>query len=84
MIGKTMTALLCALLLASCNLSGKGNSASADDADSVKVVWATFNIRLDTPADSLNSWQYRRDSVCQYIKDKGIDIFGTQIGRAHV
>ena len=78
MIGKTMTALLCALLLASCNLSGKGNSTSADSTDSVKVVWATFNIRLDTPADSLNNWQYRRDSVCQYIKDKGIDIFGMQ------
>lgn len=77
-MGKTLTALLCALALASCHFKGNGNRTSADGADSVKVLWATFNIRLDTPADSLNSWQYRKDAVCRYIKDKGIDIFGMQ------
>ncbi len=78
MMGKTLTALLCVLALASCNLKGNNNRTSADGADSVKVLWATFNIRLDTPVDSLNSWQYRKDSVCRYIKDKVIDIFGMQ------
>ena len=44
----------------------------------VGVRWATFNIRLDTPYDSLNSWQYRRDRACQWIKDMNIDVFGAQ------
>ena len=33
------------------------------------VRWATFNIRYDNPQDSLNNWQYRKDRVCQFIKD---------------
>ena len=38
----------------------------------------TFNIRLDTPADSLNSWAYRRDNAAQMIKEADVDIVGMQ------
>ena len=42
------------------------------------VRWATFNIRYDNPQDSLNNWQYRKDRVCQFIKDHELDIVGMQ------
>lgn len=38
----------------------------------------SFNIRLDTPADSLNSWQYRKDVAAKIIKNENTDVFGTQ------
>lgn len=44
----------------------------------ISVRWATFNIRMDTPMDSLNGWPYRRDRACQWIKDNAIDVFGAQ------
>ena len=44
------------------------------------VRWATFNIRYDNPQDSLNNWQYRKDRVCQFIKDHELDIVGMQEG----
>ena len=42
------------------------------------VRWATFNVRYDNPQDSLNNWQYRKDRVCQFIKDHELDIVGMQ------
>ncbi|MDR2953699.1 MAG: endonuclease/exonuclease/phosphatase family protein [Prevotella sp.] len=38
----------------------------------------SFNIRMDTPVDSMNSWQYRKDVAAQIIKDQNADIVGTQ------
>lgn len=38
----------------------------------------SFNIRMDTPVDSMNSWQYRKDVAAQIIKDENADIIGTQ------
>lgn len=38
----------------------------------------SFNIRMDTPMDSMNSWQYRKDVAAQIIKDENADIIGTQ------
>ena len=35
-------------------------------------------MRYDNPGDSLNNWQYRKDTVCQYILDKKMDIIGMQ------
>ncbi|MCD7714592.1 MAG: endonuclease/exonuclease/phosphatase family protein [Prevotella sp.] len=51
-------------------------SCAADEK--TRVRWATFNIRLDLPSDSLNSWAYRKDSVANYVKANGIDIVGMQ------
>lgn len=67
-----MKKILCLLFLI---LSFVGCTKRSQKMD---VRWATFNIRLDTPYDSLNSWQYRRDRACHWIKDMNIDIFGTQ------
>lgn len=44
----------------------------------VELNVMTYNIRFDNPQDSLNSWQYRKDVAAQIIKDKNIDIVGTQ------
>lgn len=73
------SAALCALVLTACG--GKKNQQPADTAQagpSLQIEWATFNIRLDTPADSLNNWQYRKDSVCRHILAAGVDIIGMQ------
>ena len=42
------------LLLAGC---------SSNPISHVRV--ATFNIRYDNPGDSLNSWKYRKEKVCE-------------------
>ena len=42
------------------------------------VRWATFNNRYDNTQDSLNNWEYRKDRVCQFIKDHELDIIGMQ------
>ncbi|MBQ8502088.1 MAG: endonuclease/exonuclease/phosphatase family protein [Bacteroides sp.] len=67
-----MKKLLCiaaaALLCLSC----------AENEKKVNVKWATFNMRLDTPYDSLNSWQYRKERVAEFINRQALDIFGTQ------
>ena len=39
---------------------------------------ARFNIRLDTPVDSLNRWGYRMERAAQFIKDMQLDVVGTQ------
>lgn len=44
----------------------------------INLRWATFNIRYDNPQDSINSWQYRKDNVCQFICNHNIDIIGMQ------
>lgn len=50
----------------------------AEKQEKLSLNWATFNIRMDTPADSMNSWQYRKDSVADFIKKQDIDIVGMQ------
>lgn len=74
-----VSAALCAVMLMAC--SGKKTQQSADTAQpasSLQIEWATFNIRNDNPGDSLNNWQYRKDTVCQYILAKKMDIIGMQ------
>ena len=63
---KLLFLLLAVLTLASC----------ADEK--VNVRWATFNMRLDTPADGSNNWNYRKERVAQYIQDMRLDVVGTQ------
>ncbi len=38
----------------------------------------TFNIRMDTPLDSMNQWGYRKDLAADVIKFYDVDIFGAQ------
>lgn len=42
------------------------------------IRYATFNIRYDNPDDSLNNWKYRKDSVCRFILNQGLEIIGMQ------
>lgn len=44
---------------------------------------ASYNLRMDTPADSLNAWMYRKDNVAGLIKYHKFDIVGTQEGFKH-
>lgn len=43
-----------------------------------QLNWGTFNIRYDNPEDSLNNWQYRKDTVAAFIKAQNLDIVGMQ------
>lgn len=38
----------------------------------------TFNVRLNTPSDSLNSWPYRVDNVSAMVRYYEPDVIGTQ------
>lgn len=58
--------LVSTLLLLSCNKTP------------IDLTVMSFNIRMDTPADSMNSWQYRKDVAAQIIKIEDADIVGTQ------
>ena len=76
---KLVSAALCAVMLMAC--SGKKTqqpAETAQPASSLQIEWATFNMRYDNPGDSLNNWQYRKDTVCQYILAKKMDIIGMQ------
>ena len=46
--------------------------------DATSLTWATFNIRYDNPDDQANNWQFRKDTVTQFIKAQDIDIAGMQ------
>jgi len=56
------------IISAACS-SGKGR-------DEIRVI--TFNIRLDTPVDSMNAWPNRADMVCRFIKNEKPDLLGMQ------
>lgn len=44
---------------------------------------ASFNIRMDTPNDSLDSWKHRKDMVNGLIRFHDFDVFGIQEGFYH-
>lgn len=44
---------------------------------------ASYNLRMDTPRDSLDSWEHRKDMVNGLIRFHDFDIFGTQEGFHH-
>lgn len=54
-------------------------SCGTDNADMKPVMNVmTFNVRLDTPSDSLNNWKYRKDNVCDMINYYQPSLFGCQ------
>ncbi len=68
-----------ALLLCLCNIllfGGCKNRPSAHDGQPMEVM--TFNIRLDIPSDSANSWNPRKDNVCRMIAYYRPDLLGMQ------
>jgi len=44
---------------------------------------ASFNIRMDTPHDSLDAWEHRKDMVNALLKYHELDIIGVQEGFIH-
>lgn len=51
---------------------------SCSTPEPVSMKWATMNVRYDNPADSMNNWMYRKDSVANFINSKEIDVIGMQ------
>lgn len=45
---------------------------------------ASYNLRYDNPADSLNNWQYRKNTIAKLIQFHDFDIFGSQEGLQHM
>jgi len=43
----------------------------------------SFNIRMDNPSDSLNSWPHRKDVAAEIVRLHNIDLLGTQEVLAH-
>jgi len=44
---------------------------------------ASYNLRMDTPKDSLNAWPHRKDNVKALIQYHDFDVIGTQEGFKH-
>jgi endonuclease/exonuclease/phosphatase family metal-dependent hydrolase len=53
------------------------------NSDPLILRVASYNIRQDTPHDSLNAWSYRKDAVKALIQYHDFDIVGTQEGFLH-
>jgi endonuclease/exonuclease/phosphatase family metal-dependent hydrolase len=49
----------------------------------LKLKVATYNLRMDTPADSANAWSYRKEAVKALIRYHDFDLVGTQEGFLH-
>ena len=48
-----------------------------------KIRVATYNLRMDTPADGINSWTNRKEKVKALILYHDFEIIGTQEGFVH-
>ena len=49
----------------------------------MELCLISCNIRFDNPADGQNSWQHRRDFLCQTLLKHEPSIIATQEGRVH-
>ena len=58
-------------------------SASAQHKHNGEIWVASYNLRMDTPRDSLNSWPHRKENVKALIRYHDFDIVGTQEGFSH-
>lgn len=50
----------------------------ADNENPNEISVMSFNIRLDTPVDGDNAWEFRKDIVANVIKVNGCDFVGIQ------
>lgn len=48
------------------------------EKDVVTLEVMSFNVRMDSAADSLNNWKYRKDNIAQMIAYYSPDVIGTQ------
>ncbi len=68
------------IILLSLTLLG-GVHAQESNSDIIRV--ASYNLRMDTPRDSLNAWPHRKENVKALIQYHDFDIVGTQEGFIH-
>lgn len=66
------------LLMGSCSGKKEQSAQSETASQTTEIECGSFNIRLDTEEDSLNSWKYRKDNVCKFIREKDFDVIGMQ------
>ncbi|MGV3763165.1 endonuclease/exonuclease/phosphatase family protein [Parapedobacter sp.] len=66
--------LICCLLAA---------TTFAQEPQPTNIRVASYNLRMDTPKDSLNAWPNRKENVKALIKYHDFDIIGTQEGFIH-
>lgn len=69
---------ICILLICIIAFAGYNKAESG-----VKLKVATYNLRMDTPNDSLNAWSYRQEAVKKLIQFHDFDLVGTQEGFLH-
>jgi endonuclease/exonuclease/phosphatase family metal-dependent hydrolase len=72
---RTYLIFICGCLLTTVALSQEPCAAD--------INVASYNIRMDTPRDSLNAWPYRKGNVKALIQYHDFDIVGTQEGFVH-
>lgn len=58
-------------------------SLSAFSQQNPEIKVSSYNLRMDTPKDSLNAWPLRKDKVKALIQYHDFDIVGTQEGFIH-
>ena len=68
------------VLLWICTVLG---ACTCNEPQTTKMRVATYNVRMDTPNDSLNAWSYRKDNVNALVRYHDFDIIGTQEGFLH-
>lgn len=66
---KIVGAIVLAILF---NSFGLLHAISDEKENSIRIC--TYNIRGDLPNDGINSWSYRKDSLCKIIKSHDFDI----------
>ena len=66
---KLFTFIILFGLLISCSIK-------KDSVETIRVM--SFNVRLNTPSDSLNAWPYRKTMVASMIRFHKADILGVQ------
>lgn len=67
MLRSSIIGILLSILLVSCR---------TEESSDIDVI--TFNIRLDTPRDSINAWPNRAPLVARFINDQIPDMLGMQ------
>src|SRR5574341_935321 len=58
-------------IISACNIN-------KDSAANVPICVMSFNIRLNTPADSANAWPHRKDMVASMMRFHRADLTGVQ------
>lgn len=58
-------------------------TACKQEQPEVEFTVASYNLRMDTPRDSLNAWEHRKEMLKSLLVYHDIDIVGTQEGFIH-